>query len=69
MKDKAFLAWLHERLEFVHGESPNMDYMGKLRAIIRTTPDDRESLNNMEPVSIVRDTVSRLPESYNKGHA
>lgn len=45
MKDREFLMWLHERLEHQHGESPNVDYMHKLRAIIRDTPADQYSPN------------------------
>lgn len=30
--DQAFLKWIHERLEHVHGESPFMDYMWTLKA-------------------------------------
>lgn len=36
MGDREFLIWLHARLEVVHGESPAMDYMHKLRAIIKS---------------------------------
>jgi hypothetical protein len=32
--DRGFLMWIHERLEHVHGESPLIDYMHQLRAII-----------------------------------
>lgn len=35
MGDREFLIWLHVRLEHVHGESSAMDYMHKLRAIIK----------------------------------
>jgi hypothetical protein len=45
MKDREFLMWLHERLEHVHGESPVLDYMHKLRAIIKATPGDRTTPN------------------------
>ena len=45
MKDRDFLKWIHERLEHVHHESPLMDYMHKLRAIIATTDPEKESLN------------------------
>jgi hypothetical protein len=45
MKDKYFLLWLHERLLKVHGESPYVDYMHKLRAIIQATPEDQETPN------------------------
>lgn len=34
MGDREFLIWLHARLERVHGESADKDYMHKLRAII-----------------------------------
>ena len=26
MTDKKFLAWIHERLECIHGENPNVDW-------------------------------------------
>lgn len=45
MKDKEFLKWIHERLEYVHKESPLMDYMHKLRAIIRDMDADQCSPN------------------------
>lgn len=45
MKDKEYLMWLHERLEHVHGESPIVDYMHKLRAIIKATPATQETPN------------------------
>ena len=34
MFDKEFLEWIHARLEYVHGEDKNVDYMRKLHAII-----------------------------------
>jgi hypothetical protein len=43
MKDREFLMWMHERLEKVHGERPLVDYMHKLRAIIKATPADKET--------------------------
>ena len=45
MEDRAFLCWLHERLQHVHGESPYVDYMHKLRAIISATPQHKETPN------------------------
>jgi proline racemase len=45
MKDRDFLKWIHERLEHVHHESPLMDYMHKLRAIIATTDPEKETTN------------------------
>ena len=46
MKDREFLLWLHDHLEHVHGESPFFDYMHKLRAIIRNTPEDQVSVSS-----------------------
>lgn len=34
MNESDFLEWIHDRLEFVHKENHNFDYMIKLRAII-----------------------------------
>jgi hypothetical protein len=39
--DREFLIWIHERLELVHCENPLLDYMHRLRAIIRSTPVNR----------------------------
>lgn len=43
MNDQAFLAWLHERLEYRYHENPCMDYMHRLRAIVLATPPERHS--------------------------
>jgi len=45
MKDREFLIWLHERLTDVHGENSHVDYMHKLRAIIKATPKDQLTPN------------------------
>lgn len=45
MNDRDFLIWIHERLEHVHGESPIVDYMHKLRAIIKATPANQRTPN------------------------
>lgn len=45
MKDRDFLVWLHERLEYVHKENPHVDYMRKLRAIILATSAEQETPN------------------------
>lgn len=50
MKDKLFLMWLHERLELVHNEPANSDYMGKLRSIIKATPQQQETPNTMPDI-------------------
>ena len=41
MFDREFLMWIHDRLACVYGESELLDYMHKLRAIIRATSKDR----------------------------
>jgi hypothetical protein len=45
VKDQEFLMWLHERIEIVHREPAQADYMHKLRAIIESTPADKETPN------------------------
>ncbi len=45
MNDRDFLMWIHERLEHVHKESACVDYMHKLRAIIKSTPSGKCSPN------------------------
>ena len=45
VEDREFLMWLHFRLEHVHGESSCVDYMHKLRAIIKGTPKDKRTPN------------------------
>lgn len=43
MKDRDFLLWLHERLDYIHNESPRMNYMRKLRCIATAIPADQET--------------------------
>ena len=45
MKDREFLMWIHARLTEVHKESPIVDYMHKLRAIIESTDKDKITPN------------------------
>jgi hypothetical protein len=45
MKDREYLMWLHARLEHIHRESPNFDYMRKLRSIIYNTSDQTDTHN------------------------
>jgi hypothetical protein len=45
MRDRDFLIWIHERLSKVHGERDTLDYMHKLRAIIKATPSEQETPN------------------------
>lgn len=46
MKDKQFLAWLHQRLVEHHGEDTHVDYMWRLRAIVASTPASQDTPNN-----------------------
>ena len=43
--DREFLMWIHSRLVEVHGENDCIDYMHKLRAIIRSIPKDKMTPN------------------------
>jgi len=52
MKDRDFLILIHERLEYVHKESPNYDYMHQLRNIISVYPKNKETPNIMKYNSI-----------------
>lgn len=61
MKDKAFLIWIHQRLVKVHNESPAFDYMHKLRAIIRATPEDKVTLNIASDTSELDDYCEQFP--------
>jgi len=45
MSDRDFLIWIHCRLEHVHGENPENDYMHKLRAVIEGTDNKQRSPN------------------------
>lgn len=45
MKDREFLTWLHDRLVKNHGEPECVDYMHKLRAIIKSTSPDKTTPN------------------------
>ncbi len=65
MNDKDFLAFIHNRLEVVYDESPRLDYMRRLRAIIETidieqrtfvtNPDLGASLRN--PKHVIEDVL------------
>ncbi len=58
MKDKEFLLWIHQRLNQVHGENKNADYMWKLRAIIANTSEDQVTPNVMVSLNILEDGLS-----------
>jgi len=69
MKDREYLMWLHERLEHVHGESSLVDYMHKLRAIIRVTPEKRETpnCNSCNGLEELKRELSNDQVSQNRG--
>jgi len=43
MNDREFLIWIHCRLTDVYGESPLIDWLHKLRAIIKHTPPEKNT--------------------------
>lgn len=45
MKDRDFLIWIHERLHHQYKEDECVDYMHKLRAIIRNTNKNKITPN------------------------
>jgi len=55
MKDKEFLTWIHDRLAFVHKENINYDYMHKLRAIIKATPQEQYTPNVASFIESIKD--------------
>ncbi len=46
MTDTEFLNWIYERLVHVHGESPNVDYMHRLKRIIDGKSEARSKLRD-----------------------
>jgi hypothetical protein len=54
MNDRAFLSWLHDRLEHEHGENRQLDYMGKLRSIINALPFEQDTPNTTPDIESVR---------------
>lgn len=70
MRDKDFLCWIHERLEKVHGESPLVDYMHKLRAIIKSMPEGQETPNigTGNKLSDIIKTKPNTHQTRNKEH-
>lgn len=39
IKDRKHLEWIHDRLVYVHGESPNADFLIRLKDIYRYRHD------------------------------
>jgi hypothetical protein len=50
MNDRDFLIWLRERMINHYHESPYVDFVHKLTAIINATPADRLTPNLCEPL-------------------
>lgn len=48
LSDKGFLHWVADRLVKVHDESPNVDFVLKLRSIARAIPDNQYTPNTFE---------------------
>lgn len=46
MKDREFLAWIHQRLVHTHNENELCDYMHKLRCIIASIPPEQSTPND-----------------------
>jgi len=60
LTDREFLIWIHERLVNQYGESPYMDYMHKLRAIIITIPADQVTPQDGRGGNDINDLRKRL---------
>ncbi len=66
MKDRDFLIWIHERLEHVHKENPRIDYMHKLRAIIRSYPSQEDTPNTIGGNSLEELKVKLAEDDINQ---
>ncbi len=42
MTDAEFLQWVHDRMIYVYGESPNVDFLHRLREIIAARQPEPE---------------------------
>lgn len=58
--DKKHLEWIYGRLQYVHGEDPNVDYMRRFKQIIDKIND--EPCDN-EPFCFTREHNDRLTEN------
>lgn len=59
MTDREILIWIHQRLTEVHGESPFVDHMHKLREVIHATPYSQQS-NNGTVTMISNDILDEI---------
>lgn len=66
LTDRQFLIWIHERLVEQYGESPYMDYMHKLRAIITSIPEEQETPQDGRGGNDIRELHSKLGKLQTK---
>lgn len=61
--------WIHERLELVHGEDRLVDYMHRLRSIIRAIPETLRTSNfsSCNSLEQLRLELSNAPRSATEG--
>lgn len=55
MHDREFLIWLLNRLVMVYGESPGVDFCGKLASIIERIPPDQLTPNTASAERLLED--------------
>jgi hypothetical protein len=48
MDDKEFLSWIHNRIVYVYGENPLVDFVQRLRKIVENY--DNEKIDNWAPM-------------------
>jgi hypothetical protein len=58
MKDREFLIWLLNRLVHQYGESPNVDFVGKLASIIHEMPAEQLTPNIFDAHQFLEEKVS-----------
>lgn len=64
MKDKEFLCWIHERFEHVYKESPLVDFLRRLRDIIETTPESKDSFGKANYTNSLEEIKKKSPRIY-----
>lgn len=63
MNDKKFLIWIHERLQYIHGENKNVDYMHKLRSIIESI-DEEQITPNVSSIDLVPSGIPQFTFAF-----
>lgn len=59
--DRDFLAWIHERLEHVYGDSRLIGHMHRLRSIIAATPAGQHTRVTGEGKNSLEALMDSLP--------